>query len=103
MNKYNSSSFNYLLKLSMLLEFTQIRLLYLTIQVLNTTACFINIWYTPLGSVLYNLEYGLAILQRALVYSIWLTQPSLSKSKSEVMWQAMLFLFVMHIKLDHTG
>ena len=35
---------------------------------------------------------GWQLSQRALVYSIWITQPPLSKSKLEVTWQATLFL-----------
>ena len=41
---------------------TQTRLHCLNIQVLNTRVCFIDIWYTPLTSVHYNLEHGLATL-----------------------------------------
>ena len=38
---------------------TQTGLHCLTIQVLNTRVCFIDIWYTSLTSVHYNLEHGL--------------------------------------------
>ena len=41
---------------------TQTGLHCLTIQVLNTRVCFIDIWYTPLTSVHYNLKHGLATL-----------------------------------------
>ena len=41
---------------------TQTRFNCLTIQVLNTRACFIDIWYTFLTFVQYILEYGLAIV-----------------------------------------
>ena len=46
---------------------------------------------------------GWQLSQRALVYSICITQPPLLKSELEVMQQAMLFLFVMHTKLDQTS
>ena len=41
---------------------TQTGLHCLTIQVLNTRVCFIDIWYTSLTSVHYNLEHGLVIV-----------------------------------------
>ena len=41
---------------------TQVGLHCLTIQVLNTRVSFIDIWYTSLTSVCYNLEHGLAII-----------------------------------------
>ena len=47
---------------------------------------------------------GWQLLQRALVHSIWIIQPPLSKSELEVTHQAMVFLFfVMHTKLDYSG
>ena len=41
--------------------------------------------------------------QRALDHSVWITQLPLSKSKLEVMQQAMLFLLVMCTELVETG
>ena len=41
---------------------TQTGLHYLTIPVQKTRVCFIDIWYTSLTSVHYNLMYGLAIV-----------------------------------------
>ena len=41
---------------------TQTGLHCLTIQVLNTRVCFMDIWCTSLTSVHYNLEHGLAIV-----------------------------------------
>ena len=41
---------------------TQTRLCHLTIQVLNTRVWFLDIWYTPLTSIDYNLEHGVAII-----------------------------------------
>ena len=37
----------------------------LTIQVLNTKVCFIDIWYISLTSVHYNLEHGLVIVTKS--------------------------------------
>ena len=34
----------------------------ITIQVLNTRVCFLDIWYAPFTSVYYNLEHGVAII-----------------------------------------
>ena len=45
---------------------TQTGLHCLIIQVLNTRVCFINIWYTLLTSVHYNLEHGLGIVTESL-------------------------------------
>ena len=41
---------------------TQSGLHCLTIQVLNIRVCFIDIWYTSLTSIQYNLEHVLAII-----------------------------------------
>ena len=46
---------------------TQTGLCYLTIQVLNTRVCFIDIWYTSLTSVHYNLEHGLVSVTESFV------------------------------------
>ena len=45
---------------------TQTGLPNLTIQVLSTRVCFINIWCTSLNSVHYNLEHGLAIINESV-------------------------------------
>ena len=83
---------------------TQTGLHCLIIQVINIRVWFLNIWNTSLTSVHSNLEHGLAILTESFSpLKICITQPMLLKSKSEVMQQAMLFLFVMHTKLDQTG
>ena len=81
---------------------TQTGLHWVTIQVLNTRVWFLDIWYISLTSVHYTLEHRLAIVIDGLVYSIWITQPPLSKSNLEVMQQTILFLFVMHNKRDQT-
>ena len=44
---------------------TQTGLHYLTIQVLNTKVCFIDIWYTSLTSVHYNLEHRLVNITKS--------------------------------------
>ena len=41
---------------------TQTGLHHLTVQVLNTRICFLDIWYSSLTSVHYNLEHGIAII-----------------------------------------
>ena len=40
----------------------QTGLRHLTIQVLNTRVWFLDIWYTPVTSIDYNLEHGVAII-----------------------------------------
>ena len=40
------------------------------------------------------LSMGWQLSQKALVHSIWVTQPPLSKSELELMWQVMLFLIL---------
>ena len=42
--------------------YTQTRSPCLTFQFINTRACFIDLWYTSLTSVHYNLGHGLAIV-----------------------------------------
>ena len=67
LSKFTNGSFQLLLKYKQLHTtsvslHTETWLHCLTIQVLNTGVCFINIWYTSLTSVHYNLEHGLVIV-----------------------------------------
>ena len=65
---------------------------------------FLNIWYTSLTSVHSNLEHELVILTESFSPpKSELHNLPLLKSKSEVMLQATLFLFVMCTKLNETG
>ena len=83
MNKLQSKS---LVMMSVSLH-TQTKLHCLIIWVLNTRVCFIDIWYTSLTyTVISTGNLGWQLSQRALVHSIWITQPPLSKSELEVTW-----------------
>ena len=73
---------------------TQTALHCLTIQVLNTRVCFIDIWYTSLTSVHYNLEYALAIVTKSFSPLDLEYTTSFVKVQIEVTWQAMLFLIL---------
>ena len=81
---------------------TQTGLHNLTSQILNTRVHFIDIWYTSLTSVHYNLEHGLATVT-VLVHWTCTTQSPLSKSKLEVMKQATLFLILSICHAHWTG
>ena len=72
---------------------TQARLHNLTIQVPNMRVWFPDLLYMLL-SLLYTViqSMGWQLLHRALLHSIWITQPSCWKSKLEVTRQATLFL-----------
>ena len=79
----------------------------LTIQVLNTRVQFIDIWYTSLTSVHYNLEHGLAIVTQSFsplilnyitfFVKVWIRSDATSHVISNTAY------FAMHTELGQTG
>ena len=78
----------------------------LTIQVLNTRVCFIDIWYTSLTSVHYNLEDGLAIMTESFsaLYLDYITSFVKVQTRGYVTSHTMPdTVFVMYTKLAQNG